>query len=177
MKFKEMYFHSVAIAAGVGLMLGFSGIANAESYYQMGKVESVTPYYKEVTTRTPSQVCTEVEVPVYGQTKRDNTGDILGGAIIGGIIGNNIGSGSGNGAAGAVIGGLLGNSHGNAKSETIVGYRKENRCSTTYTSSVNQVFAGNKVVVSYNGMNMSFTTNRQVQPGDEYPIRVTISAR
>jgi len=179
MKFKEKYFHTVAIACGVGFLLGVSGIAKAESYYQMATVESVQPMFKQITTRVPSQVCTEVDVPIYGQSGgHDKTGDILGGAIIGGIIGNQIGNAKGNGAAGAVIGGLLGNAHGNnRKSDVVVGYRKETQCSTSYTNEVNEHFAGNRVTASYNGMKVNFTTSKQVQPGDEVPIRVTISAR
>jgi len=104
----------------------------------------VTDYTKMVTKNIPhtQQVCSNVDVPIYGSTGHDNTGDILTGAIIGGVIGNNIKGERNGGAAGAVIGGLLGNAHGNKKNQGVVGYRQEHRCSnnTSYTTESYEVY-------------------------------------
>jgi len=181
MKFKELYFHTVAIACGVGFLLGATGIAQAGSYGTQvdATVVEVVPKYRTSTISTPRNVCVEVEVPVYGKTggNHDKTGDVLTGAILGGIIGNNIGNGKGNGAAGAVIGGLLGNAHGdnrNRGQDVIVGYRKENRCTTEYDTVTQETFSHNIVIAEFAGIKYQYETTRNVSVGQTVQARVSV---
>jgi len=180
MKFKEKYFHTVAIACGVGFLLGVSGIAKAESYYQMATVESVQPMFKQITTRVPSQVCTEVDVPIYGQSGgHDKTGDILGGAIIGGIIGHQIGKGDArkhNRNVGAVIGGLIGsqqmpNTYGNVyQPGGVVSTQIQNRCFTTYTHQQETFITHYFVTVDVNGTLIRQKTGTRYNVGDAIEV-------
>lgn len=182
MKFKEIYFHTVAIACSVGFLFGATGVAEAQTRAQVDAVVTeVVPKYTTQRVNTPRNVCTEVDVPIYGKVgggNHDKTGDVLTGAILGGIIGNNIGNGKGNGAAGAVIGGLLGNAHGNNRNhghDTVVGYRKENRCTTEYDTTTSEVFLHNVVIAKFAGITYQYTTTRNVAVGQTVQAYITVS--
>ena len=81
-----------AVVALVALFTAPS--VNAQS--AIGTVVQVDPIYGTQVNRVPQQVCSEYQVPVYnggtiysgGGIVNNNTGNILGGAIIGGILGN-----------------------------------------------------------------------------------------
>ena len=110
MKFREIYFHTVAIALGAGFLTGFSGVASA----QQNDILEIRDHYKTVIQQNPYKVEVCRDVVVSG----DKTGDTLKGAIIGGIIGNNVGDIENGGAAGAIIGGLLGHQNSTASGGT-----------------------------------------------------------
>ena len=134
-------------------------LISAPMAYASDNQTVVQDHYKTITKQIPQveTTCYEVEIPVYGSTGNNaTTGDILTGAIIGGVIGNNIKGEKNGGAAGAVIGGLLGANSGNKK-ETIVGYRKENRCEnkTTYSTQYNEVYSHSTVTFWDNGRKYS----------------------
>ena len=84
-----------AVVALVALFTAPS--VNAQS--AIGTVVQVDPIYGTQVNRVPQQVCSEYQVPVYnggtiysgGGIVNNNTGNILGGAIIGGVIGHQIG--------------------------------------------------------------------------------------
>jgi uncharacterized protein YcfJ len=173
---KNIKNFTVATVIGAGMMV--SGCATAiagATYNQMATVISAQPKYATTVQQVPNQSCGIVDVPIYGSQNTDTSGNTIIGAIIGGAIGNQIGTGKGNGAAGAVIGGLLGNQHGKNNNQQIIGYRQENRCTTTYTSERVERFIGTYVTVDYNGMQMSYTTNRNVNVGDQVNIRVSLN--
>ena len=134
MKFKELYFHSVAIAVGVGVLTGFSGIASAET---------VIDYTKNIVNRTPYnvEVCTDKNV------SGDRTGDTLKGAIIGGLIGNNIKGEENGGAIGAVIGGML----GHANSDATSGTQRVCEVTTRYNEEVIEVYSHSVVTFYHDG--------------------------
>lgn len=136
------------IVFGTIIAVGLSTPAFAEAFVQ--------DQYKTVTKRIPhtENVCKIVDVPVYGSHyNNNNTGDILTGAIIGGIIGNNIKGEKNGGAAGAVIGGLIGNAHGKNTSQTVIGYRQEQRCNnvTSYTTQTQEVYSHSVVTFTHEG--------------------------
>ena len=153
MKYREIYFHAIAIAVSVGFLTGLAGVAQADTVD--GNVQD---HYRTVTNKTPYQQCYEVEVPVYGEVGGSKPEDIIGGAIIGGIIGNQIGDSKGNGAAGAVIGGLIGNSAG--KKQGVVGYRKETRCETKYNYSTEEVYSHSTITFYDNGRKYTLKYNK-----------------
>ena len=80
------------------------------------------------------QVCTNVEVPIYGTVTRQgggaNGGDVLAGMIIGGLLGKGA-TGKDDGAAGgAVLGGIIAADKANQpRTETVItGYKTERQC-------------------------------------------------
>jgi len=166
--------YGIALAWTVAFWAGF---ASAETYTLNGTITGVEEIYTNRTVQHPQQTCTIVDVPVYGKTQGGTTGDVLTGAIIGGIIGNNIKGENGGGAAGAVLGGILGAEKGSK--ETIVGYRQQQQCETTYTSHTDTVLAGYKI--SYEVLGMSGMVNRSTgtRPvvGSTIPVTVHINAR
>ena len=81
MKYREIYFHAVAIAVSVGFLTGLAGVAQADEVNG-----TIMDHYKTVITQSPYKVEVCRDVSVSG----DKTGDTLKGAIIGGIIGDHI---------------------------------------------------------------------------------------
>lgn len=155
--------------------------AMAEQYNVTGVVKSVNPVYKTVSQQIPTQSCSTVDVPVYGNNGSSGSsvfGLDLEGAIIGGVIGNNVTKNVDNGgAAGALIGGLLG-SQNKRNNQQIVGYRQEQRCSTSYSTQQQQVFSHNNIVIDVEGLTVSARTARQnVQVGSSIPVTMTLQVQ
>lgn len=177
LSFKEKYFHTVAIACTAGFLMGLTGVAEAGTRTQTdATVIKVMPKYKTTRISTPVNTCVEVDVPIYGSNGNTNsTGNTLMGAIIGGAIGNQIGNSKGNGAAGAVIGGLLGSQQKGQQNNTIVGYRKQNQCSTSYSHEDRNVFSHNVVIAEYANVTFQYNTSRQVTVGQTVPVMINIT--
>lgn len=178
---------SMITATAIGIALVAFNVTNAvaEQYDVTGVVKSVNPVYRTVSQQIPTQTCNTVDVPVYGNSgPKDPSvfGLDLEGAIIGGVIGNNVTKNVDNGAAvGAVIGGLLGSQQKAIKNQgkgQIVGYRQEQRCSTSYTTQQQQVFSHNDIVVDVEGLLVSAKTARQdVQVGASIPVMMTLQVK
>lgn len=173
-KLKSIMF---GVAMTSGILLSMDAALAGQTYTRNAVVTDVTPYYQTVHRNIPQQSCSIVEVPVYQkQGGGDKTGDALAGAIIGGIIGNNVGDVKNGGALGAVIGGMIG--HNNSKAgdsqNVIVGYRQENRCTTTHITQSSEELIHNKVTVQYGDLTYSFNTKRNVNVGDRIRLKVRI---
>lgn len=101
------------------------------------RAAEITDYYSTKTTfeQTPIQVCSTTQEPMYGQLPKttNNTGAVVGGALVGGIIGK-IATDSDTGAvAGALIGGAIANENQKTQTETrIIGYQEKQTCQTEY---------------------------------------------
>jgi len=172
---KTMYY----VASVVGLCIFWTGFALAETYTINGKITKVEEIWQTHTIQTPEQTCQIIDVPIYGNVGEGaSAGDVITGAIIGGIIGNNIKGEKGGGAAGAVIGGILG-AEKNKNKQGIVGYKKENQCTTTYRSVQSQELAGYKIYYNVHGMRGVVNRSSTVRPkrGDSIPVTVHINAR
>jgi uncharacterized protein YcfJ len=174
---------SMITATAIGIALVAFNITNAfaEQYNVTGVVKSVNPVYKTVSQQIPTQSCSTVDVPVYGNNGNSGSsvfGLDLEGAIIGGVIGNNVTKNVDNGgAAGALIGGLLG-SQNKRNNQQIVGYRQEQRCSTSYSTQQQQVFSHNNIVIDVEGLTVSARTARQnVQVGSSIPVTMTLQVQ
>ena len=123
----------IALAGLVFLTL--TGVAKAETYDREEVDGYLTHYYKtvEVQNRVANRTCSEVDVPIYSNTGKAQTGEVLGGAIIGGILGNQVGGGKGKDAA-TILGAILGADFANKKGgqQKIVGYKQVEQCEVTY---------------------------------------------
>ena len=108
---------------------------------------------KTITKKIPVNECKDVDVPIYKQNNGEGSlGDFLAGAIIGGAIGNQVGDSKGNGAIGAIIGGAIANENAKKKNSTatIVGYKRERVCQTTYMTETENVNAYRKSIIIFN---------------------------
>lgn len=158
-----------ALAASV-----FATSAYADTIRVNVPVLDSQPNYITKNVRTPHQQCNTVDVPIYDSGSRNNTGEIIGGAIIGGIIGDQI-KGKGNAAAGAVIGGLLGNAHGNSKkSQGVIGYRQEQRCSTHYTTERVEEINGYTVTYELDGKRYTTYSRNYIEPGRSLSLTMKV---
>jgi uncharacterized protein YcfJ len=141
-------------------------------------VTSIQPIYHNTTTRTPSNICQNVEVPVYGtvQSGGASGGDVLTGMIIGGLLGKGV-TGKDNGAAaGAVIGGIISADNKRSK-QVITGYRLERQCHTTYVNNTQRQLKHYKIWFTWNGINGSAATYNVYQIGDRIPVEVSLRAK
>jgi uncharacterized protein YcfJ len=159
--------------------------AFAENYTVQGTVVEANPVYQTVTKQVPTQTCQMVQVPVYGNGNSGNGGTLglnnnidIGGAIIGGVIGNNVTKNVDNGGAiGALLGGLIGSQMQNNNSQSVVGYRQEQRCATSYTQQSEQVLGYTQIVVDAGGYKVTAKTKRSVKVGDVVNVGVALTVQ
>ena len=136
---------TLVIAVAGLIFLTLTGVAKAETYEKEEVDGYLTHYYKtvEVKNRVANRTCSEVDVPIYSNTGKAQTGEVLGGAIIGGILGNQVGGGKGKDAA-TILGAILGADFANKKSgtKTIVGYKRTTVCedNPTFVTEVKKVY-------------------------------------
>jgi len=174
---------SMITATAIGVALVAFNVTNAiaEQYNVTGVVKSVNPVFQTVSQQIPTQSCNTVDVPVYGNSGSQGSsvfGLDLEGAIIGGVIGNNVTKNVDNGGAvGALLGGMIGSDR-KRNNQQIVGYRQEQRCSTSYSTQQQQVFSHNDIVVDVEGLTVSARTARQdVQVGSSIPVTMTLQVQ
>ena len=140
MKIKETLL--IAVAGLIFLIL--TAPVRADSYTEVDGY--LTHHYKTVETqnRVSNRTCSEVDVPIYSNTGKAQTGEVLGGAIIGGILGNQVGGGKGKDAA-TILGAILGADFANKKGgeKTIVGYKRTTVCedNPTFVTETTEVYS------------------------------------
>ena len=141
-------------------------------------VTSIQPIYHNTTTRTPSNICQSVEVPVYGtvQSGGASGGDVLTGMILGGLLGKGVSGNDKGAAAGAVLGGIISADNKRSK-QVITGYRVESQCHTTYVNSTQRQLKHYKIWFTWNGINGSAATYNVYQIGDRIPVEVSLRAK
>lgn len=173
---KQSLFCLAGIVATTIALTAFN--ASAENYTVQGTVIEANPVYQTVTQQIPTQTCNTVDVPVYGNTGSQGSsvfGLDLEGAIIGGVIGNNVTKNVDNGGAvGALLGGMIGADR-KKQNQQIVGYRQEQRCSTSYTTQSQQVLSHTAIVVDAGGYMVTANTKRQVAVGDVVEVGVQLT--
>ena len=168
MKFKEIYFHTVAIACSVGFLMGISGVVNASQQMFPGTVKNIVPNYKTIEVSNPQQQCQTTEVPIVKKKQgEDNIGTFVLGAIIGSAIGNAATDGNGAGTAGAILGGAIANEHQKKHNtdEEIVGYRQVQQCTTIYTKELKNILQNYTVTYEVLGQQVTQQTKQQFYVG------------
>ena len=152
MTFKELYFHTIAIACGASFLIAFSGTAHANQEQEnvMGVVQE---HYKLVINQQPYtvEVCKDVQVP-YGNKKEFDQGGAIIGGLIGGVIGNQFGKGGGKEAAtgvGAITGAIIGGNQDKGPA----GYTTKTVCNkeTRYKEKTKQVYSHSTITFWSNG--------------------------
>tara|TARA_Y100000114_G_scaffold144460_1_gene153060 strand:- start:534 stop:1034 length:501 start_codon:yes stop_codon:yes gene_type:complete len=141
-------------------------------------VSSIQPIYHNTTVRTPTNVCQDVEVPVYGTVQGNgaSSGDVLTGMIIGGLLGKGVSGNDKGAAAGAVLGGMI--SADNKKSKQVItGYRLERQCHTTYINETQRQLKHYKIWFTWNGIDGTAFTYNNYQIGDRIPVEVSLRAK
>ena len=145
-------------------------------------VVKVVPQYSEVQVNTPIRTCNIVEVPIYGNTGKTQTGEVLGGAIIGGILGNQVGGGKGKDAA-TILGAILGADFANKKGgqQTIVGYKQVEQCEivnkVTYVKNNPTCNVTVELPSSLMNVQHSFRTGKCPALGEEYSIHTKLTIK
>ena len=167
----KKFLMATAIIAGIAT----SASAHAEMRIRV-QVTDTEAVYSTKTIQTPRQTCSTVEVPIYGNTGGGaSAGDVLGGIIIGGLLGKGASGNDKGAAAGAVIGGMIAadKKKGN---QQIIGYRAEQRCSTTYSTEQVDKANGYKVYYTLNGERFHTHSHRYVQPGKWLTLRLKVTS-
>lgn len=141
----------------------WAGVASANSFTTTGRVVDIKPVYTQVRQQQPTNVCRNVEVPIYGtvQGGGDAGANALAGMIIGGILGKGVTGDDGGAAAGAVIGGIIGADQAqNGSRRVITGYKTERQCTTEYQYVNTQVVNEYDIMYNIDGREVTFRVNR-----------------
>lgn len=151
-------------------LLLVTNVANAQTHAKgVGIVTFVEPNYITVKNRVKHNVCQPVEIPIYG----NGDGNPVIGAIIGGAIGSRFGGGDGKTAA-TVIGAIAGSEVSRNSNREIIGYKTEQRCSTQVEYTTDQVANGYTIHYMFNGFDLTTTSNRPYNVGDEIQLNLQV---
>ncbi len=167
------------ILAVITAVFMFTNVAHAETTERNVVQSVVTHHYitETIQHRISNRVCNEVDVPIYGNNGKAQTGEVLGGAIIGGILGNQVGGGKGKDAAtlsGAIVGADLSNKKGKSK-QVIVGHKQQEVCDVVMQQrSVSQV-TGYKTYIEFGGNVWQMTTTIPYTTGEFLSVNVDIT--
>ena len=140
-------------------------------------ITSVTPNYIELVTPVRKNICSFVDVPVYGKVQGQGaTGlEVLGGAIIGGLFGKALTDKDEGAAAGAVVGGVVAAEAGRAGKTRIVGYEKQKQCSIQYVDQIESVVDNYTIYYEWNGQYGSTVVDKRYRIGDKVAVMVIIT--
>jgi uncharacterized protein YcfJ len=184
LKENNMNIKETLLIALAGLVfLTLTGVAKAETYDREEVDGYLTHYYKtvQVQNRVANRTCQDVDVPIYSNTGKAQTGEVLGGAIIGGILGNQVGGGKGKDAA-TILGAILGADFANKKGgqQTIVGYKQVEQCEIINKVTWKQNPPRCTVTVEVPAMNNSlheFILNKCPKLNDRFTITASYTLR
>ena len=159
----------------IALMTATPVVAQTTEYVEVPVISSF-PLETQIQVKTPRQVCTTVQTPVY-ETHTERGGDDLGKTIIGGVLGGVIGHQIDH-DAGAPIGAILGGAIANERQkdqnsrtvQSVVGHRNVEQCRTEYTTHYETRRKGYRVVIQLpDGTGRTLTMDRD--PGSTVTIR------
>ena len=176
-------------------------IADVSSSYLFAKIIHVSANYISVTKNTPNEICknistpvkicTDEQVPVYGQVKQNNdaTANALIGAIMGGITGKAITDDNAGASMGALMGGIIGSSinSNNNNTNQIVGYKtvescktvtkNEKSCKTENKKTTSKKLKNYTITYDFHGKLGKIYSQNVYKAGDKIPLNVNIAAQ
>ena len=133
----------------------------------------VDPVYDNVVQNRPREECYDADVNRRYDTRGNNTGSTVLGAIVGGALGNQVGKGDGRKAAtiaGALIGGAIGNDQ--ARRDDRYYTDSETRCRTISERSSERRIVGYDVQYRYRGD--VYSSQLDYDPGERMRVRVNV---
>jgi len=143
-------------------------------HFAWADVLRVDPVYDYVRASRPERECYDDRVTHHEDTRGNNTGATVLGAIIGGALGNQVGKGDGRKAAtiaGAVVGGAIGNksAHGDDRTYSDV----ERHCRDVESSAEERRIVGYDVEYRYRGE--TYMSRLAYDPGERIRVRVSVT--
>jgi uncharacterized protein YcfJ len=159
-------FKSAILALTITLI---ASVSYADGYTRKtATVVDVEPQYVYSYVPSTQEQCSQVQVPVYGQTN-PSPNDVLTGAIIGGVIGNQFGGGSGKDIATA-LGAVIGANKAGQPRSGVVGYQTEYRCQLVTVETETRHFDHYRVTYKYKGHYYAIETNKLYEVGQRIYI-------
>ena len=167
------------ILSSIAALALLAGTAQAHHTQRVeATISRVDPIYNNQQQHVPSQVCEQVQVPIYSTVQGPGaTGsDVLGGMILGGLLGKGVTGDDGGAAAGAVLGGVISADKNNSR-QRIVGYKSERQCQQVVSYETERYLKNNKIYFTWNGINGSAYTYNNYNVGTQIPITINIQAK
>jgi uncharacterized protein YcfJ len=160
--------------------------ASSYTTTERGRVTTSKPIYKTITKTIPVQECWDEQVQVkrhntHGYRNSSNPFGTLIGGVAGGILGNQVGKGRGKTVAtigGALIGTMVGHNlsqreyRRDSYTNYTPRYETRQRCTTTYSESVEEKFMGYKNIAHYKGQKIVKVSHKKLR---FIPIQRTIN--
>jgi uncharacterized protein YcfJ len=143
-------------------------------HFAWADVLRVDPVYDYVRTARPERECYDDRVTRHEDTRGNNAGATVLGAIIGGALGNQVGKGDGRKAAtiaGAVVGGTIGNKSARGDDRTYSDV--ERHCRDTESSAEERRIVGYDVEYRYRGE--TYMSRLVYDPGERIRVRVSVT--
>lgn len=159
-------------------LLFIVAFANTAWATEWARITNVETNYHYVWQETPTTICQNVEVPIYGTVQGEGAsgGDVLTGMIIGGLLGKGASGNDKGAAAGAIIGGVIAADKKKSK-QVITGYKTERQCTTSTKSERVRSIKNYRITYEWHGVRGRSYTYNYYNVGDRIPINVTINAK
>ena len=165
------------ILSSIAALALLAGTAQAHHTQSVeATISRVDPIYNNQQQHVPSQVCEQIQVPIYSTVQGPGaTGsDVLGGMILGGLLGKGV-TGDDKGAAiGAILGGVT-QADKQSSRKVITGYQHQQQCRTVYHTVSEQVITGYKIWFNVDGMSGTAITNTKYRVGEKINVKIGIS--
>ena len=166
----------VTVAPGVGAQSPDDRRQPAEDsiHFAYADVLRVDPIYDYVRASRPQRECYDDRVTRREDTRGNNTGATVLGAIIGGALGNQVGKGDGRKAAtiaGAVAGGAIGNHAARGDDRTYT--ETERHCRDVDSNYEVRRIVGYDVEYRYRGE--TYMSRLGYDPGERLRVRVSVT--
>ena len=148
--------------------------AEDSTHFAYADVLRVDPIYDYVRASRPDRECYDDRVTHREDSRGNNTGATVLGAIIGGALGNQVGKGDGRKAAtiaGAVAGGAIGNHAARGDDRTYT--ETERHCRDVESSYEERRIVGYDVEYRYRGE--TYMSRLGYDPGERLRVRVSVT--
>lgn len=173
---KWVFAALIAIACATGASAQdrrYDAAATDNTKYSWADVLRVDPVYDYVRSSSPREECYDSQIE-RRDTRGNNAGATILGAVIGGALGNTVGKGDGRKAAtiaGAVVGGAVGNNA--ARGDDRYYTDTERRCRVVEGVAEERRIVGYDVEYRYRGD--VYNSRLDYDPGERIRVRVSVT--